>query len=337
VRKLSSSNQIISAAGICNHPNLWAAILLLLLFGLNITAQVRVSETNQKRATEGEFITVDGIRLHYLTKGTGRPVVFVHGNPGFLQDYSKVLLIAAREFRVVAFDRPGHGLSQRPPHEPATLEVQARLFHEALAKLKISKPILVGHSWGGTLVLTYALKYPNDISSIVLIAPAAYPEHDGFSFRNLVVHIPVLSSILFKTLRPFIDQEIRHGLERAFAPERVPQEYLELARRLWIRSSEIRATIDDHETRQKALPLISSRYGSIRIPVVIITGDSDLIADPQTNSYPLNRAIGHSKLIILPHTGHEIPQSRPEVVIAAIRQASALADRDEKTTDSGGR
>ena len=181
-------------------------------------------------------------------------------------------------------------------------------------------------------MLTYALQYPDDISSIVLIAPAAYPEHDGFSFRNLLVHVPVLSSILIKTLRPFIDQEIRHGLETAFAPDDVPQEYLKLAKRLWVRSSETKATIADHETRQKTLRLISGRYSSIRIPVVIVTGDADLIANPLTNSYPLDRAIETSKLIVLPQTGHEIPQSHPEAVIAAIRQAWALVQEKGRTT-----
>src|SRR2546428_678143 len=62
----------------------------------------------------GQFVSVNGQRLHYVSKGLGRPVVFIHGNPGSHQDYSMGLLgRVAQSYRAFAFDRPGHGYSER--------------------------------------------------------------------------------------------------------------------------------------------------------------------------------------------------------------------------------
>lgn len=313
------------AVWISSHVIFSAIILFHILGGLNLNGQSRVSERQSKSADEGRFVTVEGIRLHYLSKGAGAPVVFLHGNPGFVEDYARVLQIAEREFQAVAFDRPGHGLSQRPSHKSATPEEQAKLLHEALLKLGVIKPILVGHSWGGMLVLTYALRYPKDLSGIVLIAPAGYPEPSGFSFPNLLVHVPVVNSIMIGTFKLLIKAKIKRGLERAFAPVQVPKQYLKLAQRSWASTKAVKATIEDHESREQTLRRICSLYPTIDVPAVILTGKDDLIVNPVTDSYPLHRAIKDSRLIVVPHLGHEIPQSDPTAVMKAIELARHLA------------
>jgi alpha-beta hydrolase superfamily lysophospholipase len=64
----------------------------------------------------GRFVTVDGVRLHYIEKGEGSPVVLLHGNVVTAEDFdtSGVLDLLARRHRVIAFDRPGFGYSERP-------------------------------------------------------------------------------------------------------------------------------------------------------------------------------------------------------------------------------
>lgn len=290
-------------------------ILLITFCGANLNAQI----TAAKNPNEGQFITVEGIRLHYVVKGTGQPVVLLHGNPGFLQDYSVIVSnLASANFQAIAFDRPGHGLSQKSPRRLANPEAQATLLHEALIKLGISKPILVGHSLGGTLALNYVLKFPDEVSGVVLLAPAAYPEHDGFSFQNLLVQVPLLSSILIKVFKPYIHKQIKRGLECAFAPAGVPPQYLELAQSLWANSTSVRATIADDHARQVRLREVSGSYQTIHLPVAIVTGDADRIVNPVTDAYPLHQAIKGSRLAVLPHTGHEIPQSDPSAVVEAI-------------------
>src|SRR5467141_1186620 len=61
-----------------------------------------------------KFVTVDGTRLHFVIRGAGQPVVLIHGNPGSGQDWTPLFAPLAAHHEVIAFDRPGHGRSQRP-------------------------------------------------------------------------------------------------------------------------------------------------------------------------------------------------------------------------------
>ena len=276
----------------------------------------------------GEFVTVEGVRLHYVSQGAGKPVVLLHGNAGFTHDYSMVMRqLAERGFRALAFDRPGHGLSERPEAEIATVEVQAKLVHGALLELGIDRPIMVGHSWGGILVLNYALQYGAEISALVLLAPASYPEPEQYSSQRTLVEIPGLGDLIIKVSSPFINWEIRRTLERAFSPDEVPLEYLELATAVWNRPGQIRAIIQDEADYGRTAEALSDRYGEIDLPTVIITGDADLLVNPEIHAFPLHQAIPQSKLIVLPQTGHMVPQTRPESVTEAIQIVGDLSSR----------
>ena len=92
---------------------------------------------------------------------------------------------------VIAFDRPGYGYSEWPEDEELYLEVQARLINKALDKLNIENPLLVGHSYGGAVVLQYLLNYQEEVRGAVLQAPASYmdepPDGSLYSFPCLFI------------------------------------------------------------------------------------------------------------------------------------------------------
>jgi pimeloyl-ACP methyl ester carboxylesterase len=269
---------------------------------------------------DGEFVVVEGLRLHYVSEGTGAPVVLLHGNAGFTHDYAAVMRsLAEHGYRALAFDRPGHGQSERPLNEIATAEVQARLIHEALLKLKVERPIMVGHSWGGVLVLAYALHYEADISAVVLLAPATYPEEERFDPQRALIKIPGLGDLIIRMSSPLIEWEIRRNLERAFSPDEVPTDYLELATAIWNRPGQIKAIVQDEADFSPTALSLSHRYGEIRVPTVIVTGDSDSLVNPEMHAFPLHRTIKHSSLIVLNNTGHMLPHTRPEAVLEAIQ------------------
>lgn len=275
---------------------------------------------------EEGFVIAEGLRLYYVSRGAGVPVVLLHGNAGFTYDYSAVMhSLAERGYRAIAFDRPGHGQSERPGDGIATARIQSGLIHEALRKLEVERPIMVGHSWGGILVLSYALQYETDVSGIVLLAPATYPEEEQFAATKALIEIPGLGDLILRMSSPIIDWEIRRNLERAFSPDEVPAEYLELATAVWNRPGQIKAIVQDEAVFGPTAEELSHRYGEVRAPTVIITGDSDLLVSPQRHAYPLHRAISHSQLIVLPETGHMLPHTRPEAVLDAIGIVSAQA------------
>src|SRR5437899_1969096 len=125
-----------------------AAALLGAAICVFITVRAK-SEAEMRYPPRGQLAAFDGGRLHYLRSGSGSPVVLIHGNPGSVDDWDKVLPELARDHLVFAFDRPGHGHSDRGRASGSPKD-QAAIFHEVLGALSVRRPILVGHSWGGT-------------------------------------------------------------------------------------------------------------------------------------------------------------------------------------------
>ena len=270
-------------------------------------------------------MTVNGTRLHYIVQGTGRPVVFVHGNPGSGQDWMAEFVPLASRHKVIAFDRPGHGRSQRPKHGDATVEVQAQLLHDALAQLRIDRPILVGHSWGAALALVYAINYPNEVAGLVVVAPAAYESHDG-SFLTGLPSVPVIGDAANYVLTPLIGASVVRGeLKKAFSPDPVPKNYLKAVLSEWTKPSKVRAYARDEDLYNPSVKKFSPRYAEIAVPISIVTGDADLIVSEKENAARLHEALPKSRLIVLPKTGHQIPFTHPQSVIEEIERVQRIS------------
>jgi pimeloyl-ACP methyl ester carboxylesterase len=257
--------------------------------------------------------------LNYVSAGSGRPVVLIHGNPGSYHDYTLAVVgRLSQSYYVVAFDRPGHGYSERHDSVQTTVEVQALIIRDALQKLALMKPVLVGHSWGGSLVLAAAVAYGKELAGIVLLAPAAYPSVST-EWWSLIPHIPVIGNIVVNRLTPLLGRTVvRKSVKRAYDPQEVQQDYVEQSLELWMNPDRIRACAYDERTLGASLSALSEHYRDIEIPVVIVTGAGDRLLAPEEHAYRLHKTIKDSKLIVLPETGHQVPQTRPEAVVSAI-------------------
>ena len=296
-----------------------------------------------------KFVNVEGTDLHFVIRGAGRPVVLIHGNPGSSQDWAKLYGPLSARYQAIAFDRPGHGHSERPNHGgDVTVEVQANLLCKALDVLRVERPILVGHSWGGALALVYALQYPRDVSGLVLLAPAVYESDDGVSFLSKLPGFPVIGDVVNFLFTPLLGAWlVRTDVTKAFSPDPIPPHYLRHVLSEWTRPKKVKWYSVDDALLNESLPALSLRYAELldsnqqdaelsdseqnvrngsrlRIPVSIVTGDSDLIVLARENAYRLHEALAHSQLIVLEKTGHQIPFTRPEAVVDAIDQVASL-------------
>jgi len=285
-------------------------------------AKAPIPPRAKTRTQERQSIAVNGVALNYVRAGSGRPVVLIHGNPGSHHDFTLSLFEKlAQSYHTIAFDRPGHGHSERSGTFGTTVEVQAAMIRDALQKLSIEKPLLVGHSWGGSLALAAAVAYGSELSGIVLLAPAAYPSV-SIEWWSLLPRMPLLGPLAVKTLTPLIGPAVVKGsLRDAYHPQDLHDEYADRVAQLWMHPDRVSAWAYDEATLRASLERLSPRYPELELPVVIVTGDADRVLNPDDHAYPLHKAISHSKLIVLPETGHQLPQTRPDAVMAAIADA----------------
>src|SRR5262252_1720087 len=277
---------------------------------------------------EESYMEIEKTKLHVVRGGTGQQtVVMIHGNAGDVHDFEYgVAELLSKSYRVIGFDRPGHGKSARPGGKAASVEDQARMLHEALQNLGVNNAILLGHSWGASLALCYALKYPAETAGLVLLAPPAFPGADPNPLLRAVVKTPLIGGLTLmfgKTLMG--DERLRHDLERAFYPQPAPEKYLKIATSTWLGCKQLRAYLEDEWSLNASLRRMSKHYGELRTPVVIVTGDQDQIVSPKENAYRLKEAIPQAQLVELKGAGHEILLTMPDSVYSALKLISTAA------------
>jgi pimeloyl-ACP methyl ester carboxylesterase len=291
-------------------------IILLLATWLCVAVSAQIREN---------FVTIDRLRVHYIESGTGPAVVMIHGNAGSIEDFEfGVIQRLSSNYRVIAVDRPGHGKSDRPT--TANVEYQARLLHQMLSSLRVHEPVLVGHSWGAALALSYALQYPKEVSAMILVAPAAYPDAGESRLLQALAKPPVLGDMSLILGKAILGRQIlRATLIRAFSPQPVPEEYFKRVAPSWLGRKQLKAYLEDESSLNASLKQFSQHYAEIDIPVVILTGDHDAIVSAKENAYRLKTVIPQAQLIEIKDTGHEIPQTHPESIASALRLISSTS------------
>jgi pimeloyl-ACP methyl ester carboxylesterase len=164
-------------------PPLKAALSLMAIAAAGLAASAIYVRDETIRAerdypSTGKFMTVRGVRLHFIDTGGIEPVlVLLHGNGAMVADMEISGLVgeAAKRYRVIVFDRPGYGYSERPRDRAWGPKDQADLFRQAFAQLGLVRPLVFGHSWGTQVAVTLALDHPDSVGGLVLASGYYFP------------------------------------------------------------------------------------------------------------------------------------------------------------------
>jgi pimeloyl-ACP methyl ester carboxylesterase len=304
-------------------------VLLGIALALGAMAAVVKYKTKQvelDNPPQGNFIDVVGIRLHYVEEGTGEPLVLIHGNGTMAQDYqiSTIVEHAAKTYRVIAFDRPGYGYSDRPNGKTWDATAQAQLLHKALIQLGVDRPIVVGHSWGTLVALSLALEHPEYVRSLVLLSGYYYPMPRLDVVVSAPMAIPVIGHLLCHTVSPLFGRIVWPlAVQKLFRPSTQPARFkAEFPVWMSMRPSQLRASAGDGVMMIPEAIRLQERYRELRMPITIMAGLGDLLAISKLHSERLHEEILHSKLLLIPKIGHMIHQVVPDKVINAIDTAA---------------
>jgi pimeloyl-ACP methyl ester carboxylesterase len=287
--------------------------------------RAKTKQAEAENPPQGRFVTADGVRLHYIERGEGPTLVLLHGNGVLADDFdhSGLLDRAAQHYRVIAFDRPGFGYSERPRSKVWTPQAQARLLRHALQELGVDSAIVLGHSWGTLVALSMALDAPDFVRGLVLLSGYYYP-----SLRADVLTsgpaVPVIGDLMRYTVSPIVGRMLwRPIAKRAFAPMDVDVRFRALPVWMMLRPSQLRASAAETAMMVPSAMALAKRYQELKVPAVIMSGTQDLIVDFSHNSERLSERIPESELQLQPGVGHMTHYAHPEQVMTAVDSIAA--------------
>jgi pimeloyl-ACP methyl ester carboxylesterase len=308
-------------------------IFVAALAVLALVTRAGVFLSERDHPAQGTMVEVAGGTLHIIDIGprqaAGPPIVMIHGASSNLEVMRQpVGERLARRHRVILIDRPGHGWSTRAGAQDSTPEIQARMIEEGLGKLGVRSAIFVVHSWAGALGGRIALDYPASVAGLVMLAPVAYPWPGGVGSYNRLIATPVIGPLLAHTITlPLGLLLAEPGARGVFMPQPMPHGFVRnTATPLLLRPREFIANAHDLVTLKAAVAAQAPRYGEIKAPVTIITGDADKTVSTNIHSRPFAAAAPNVKLIVLPDVGHMVQYAVPDRVVAEVEvMISALA------------
>ena len=270
----------------------------------------------------GEALDVDGVPLNYIDRGSGPPVVFLHGAKGSVYDATlSVGPELARLYRFVAIDRPGSGYSGRAPHHNGAPTVQADLIDAALQRLGVERPVLVGHSTGAAVALALALAHPARVAAVVTLGGYFFSARGEGAHPGRILNIPVLGPLLQATivvplgltLAPLV---LRH----VFAPGRVDEPYARVATSLAVRPGHLAADSAEIADVEQGLRKLAPRYGELGVPIVAVHGLADGVVS-SGQSVRLCQLAPRCELVLVDDAGPQPHFTRPEIVLEAVATA----------------
>jgi pimeloyl-ACP methyl ester carboxylesterase len=264
----------------------------------------------------GRIVQIGETRLHIVERGSGPPLVLVHGLGAQLRNFTYALVgPLAANFRVICVDRPGCGYSTRPARVSASLTGQAATIAKLLAELGLERPIVVGHSYGGALALALAVNHPDSVGGLALVAPLTHAQKEApAAFRDLVIPSRHLRRLISWTIAiPLSMVTGQRILDQVFRPDAVPADFATAAGGLLaLRSGQFFAASSDLVNAGEDLPGIEERYSSIRVPVGILFGKNDQILDHAQHGIAMQSKVT-GLVLSLVDGGHMLPLSAPEL------------------------
>ena len=305
-----------------------AALVGLGLLASYLFVRAKARQAERDNPPQGKFVTVDGVRLHYLERGAGPTLVLLHGNGTYSRDFeiSGLLDRAAEHYRVIAFDRPGFGHSERPRDTMWTPDNQARLLHHALQALGVDNAIVLGHSWGTLVALAMGLRVPHFVRALVLVSGYYFPSPRLDVALSSPPALPVVGDLMRYTVAPLAGRLLwRTTLKRAFTPQPIPASYRAMPAWMALRPSQLRASAAEAALMVPSALAMARRYARLKVPVRVLAGTRDAVADCTHNAERLHERLRNSALGLEPGVGHMLHHVHPEKVLAAVDAVATQA------------
>ena len=252
--------------------------------------------------TQPPIVTID--------RGTGPPVLLLHGQPGDGASWGRVVDRLADRHRVLAPDRPGYGTTTL---EASGMVANADRMAELLRDRGATPATVVGHSWSGGVAVLLAARHPDVVRSLVLVGAVGTPDSvnglDGLLAADRVGE--------WLTVAGRVDRALGY-LAATLPDEVVPEGWA------GVRGRSLRTFVVEQRALMAELPEVTARLGELTVPVAVVVGEWDVVVPP-TAARSLARAVPGAELVRVPGVGHFVARDAPDRLAEVIGVTDARA------------
>lgn len=277
----------------------------------SLTEKVYGQPNNLAKRFETTFIQLGNFKTHYLKKGTGDPILLIHGGGTWMYSWRNVIDSLSKTYTVFACDMPGHGYTTQQIEPDYNLDDFAVFIDTFINHFQLDKVTLIGNSWGGGWALYYAEKFPQKVNKLILIDPSGLDVKDVFEWE--ILKYPILGEIVSRMVTK---KAVKDAYEKVYVnqsfidTELIEQTYIPLKFRQNRRASyKIKRHCDWKVTEQ--------RMSEINLPTKIIWGEKDNYLNVKYAKIYSSK-IKNSDLTILSNCGHTPQEEQANLTINLI-------------------
>ena len=256
------------------------------------------------------FTQVNNLKIHYLSVGTGEPILFIHGIPTSSFLWRNVLPALGKTHRAIAIDLPGYGKSEKRLNSSFNFFFFEDIIEGFLNNLEITKTNLVVHDFGGPVGLFWAVRHPEKVNRLVLTNTLVYPQLSwGVKLFMLLLRIPILKNLVFN--QSGIAAAMRFGVQKK---ERMTKDLLKhyqepfkskIDQQVLLKSA-VRVSIKGFYEIEQKLP-------QLKMPVTCIYGENDRILPKVAATMKrVQQDLPQTTLHSIPNCGHFLQEDEPE-------------------------
>ena len=271
---------------------------------------------------ESHFIEIDGHTVHYVDEGSGPTLLMLHGNPTWSFLFREVIRLLRKDFRCIALDYPGFGLSTPRPGYRYLPEEHADVVTAFVDELDLKDVTLVGQDWGGMIGLAVAQRRPGVFRRLVLANTWAWPVNGTLHFEwfgRIVGGLPM--RFLVRQFNLLVNAFIPTGHQRR-KPTAAEMDHYRRAlgtadrrQASAVLPGRVLASRDFFAEVEAGLPDVA------QLPTLIVWGDADIAFRPQERER-LEATFPNHTTVIVEGAGTYVESDAPEEFAAAIRTFS---------------
>jgi haloalkane dehalogenase len=268
---------------------------------------------------EAHYADVGGARVHYVDEGSGPPLLLLHGNPTWSFLYRQIVVALREQFRCIAPDHPGFGLSSAPSGCGYTAAEHARVLEQLILQLDLHDLTMMVQDWGGPIGFAVATTHPERFTRFVIGNTWAWPRSDlATQVFSRVLGGPI-GGYLIQQQNFFVEQILRRAFRRTTLSDaemnayRGPFPTPESRRPVYVFPREILAARPWLGEIESRLPALRDRQALIVWPT-----KDPAFRIPERQRW--QQIFPNHRVVVLEGAGHYIQEDAPDEIIAATRE-----------------